>query len=193
MKAKSTLGALQTIIIGVVSAAAVFVLHRAIISEPAPPLPSGRSAVAVESSAPFDSAEQRVSAPPAETETLARADSEAPAEAEESVPRRGRELPNPHVEALRSPSPIYRNVSLMTVIREAGYVCTDILSSAAGDDALATWRVSCEDAQAYLIAEDGAGGLRVEPIAYFEMPVRPRFELVPAPPNTAPPLLPAPR
>src|SRR5690606_18962118 len=93
------------------------------------------------------------------------------------------DVPNPHVEALRNPSPVYRNVSLTTVIREAGYVCTDILSSAAGDDGLATWRVSCEDARAYLVSEDDAGGLRVEPIAYIEVPVRPRMQMIPEPPN----------
>jgi hypothetical protein len=197
MRAGSALGALRIFAIGVVSAAAAFVLHRAFISDPAPPMPSQRSASSLEISTQSDDAERPEARRPQETPAAAAAprnedETETVADARAPEPRI-RNVPNPHVEALRHPSPIYRNVSLMAVIREAGYVCTDILSSAAGDDALAAWRVSCEAARAYLIAEDGAGGLRVEPIAYFEAPVRPPLELVPVPLDAPPRPLPAPR
>lgn len=201
MRARSALGAFQIIAIGVVSTAAVFALHRAFLSDPALSLASGRPASSLESSVRSDDPRASLAEPAArsELELLAKAEpagdeSGSETTAEERAPAPGsRDVPNPHVAALRSPSPTYRNVSLTTVIREAGYVCIDILSSAAGDDGLGTWRVSCEDARAYLISEDGAGGLRVEPIAYFEVPVRQPLEMIHEPLNTPPRLLPAPR
>ncbi len=78
---------------------------------------------------------------------------------------------SPHVEAFRHPSEAFRNTSLLALIRGAGYVCLDIVSSAAWDDASSAWRVSCDGARAYLVAELDGGELVVEPLEPFDRPV----------------------
>lgn len=99
------------------------------------------------------------------------------------------EQTNPHLDALRHPSPAYRNVTLATVIQSAGHPCTSVLSSAAGHDDLTSWRVSCEGGHAYFVFADG-DELRVEPMVYFDMPT----PFVPVEPSESQPrLLPPPQ
>jgi len=164
-------GALFVIGIGIASAAAVFTLHRVVVNgEPQAQAPSPELAAR----AALDDVNGRRSEGLADDRTAAVdlvGDESHSAAAEPDVPAEhaGGDV-NPHIEALRHPSPTYRNVSLATVIRAAGYECIDVVSSTAGDDGLATWRVSCDGAHAYLVSEDGAGGLRVERMEYFDAP-----------------------
>lgn len=164
-------GALFVIGIGIASAAAVFTLHRVVVNgEPQAQAPSPELAAR----AVLDDGNGRRTEGPGDDRTAAaeivgdEGDSAA-AEPDAPVEHAGGDV-SPHIEALRHPSPTYRNVSLATVIRAAGYECIDVVSSAAGDDGLATWRVSCDGAHAYLVSEDGAGGLRVERMEYFDAP-----------------------
>lgn len=73
-------------------------------------------------------------------------------------------------EALRHPSDSYRDTTLITLIRDAGHICTDVVWSAAGTHDGSTWRVSCDGARSFIVAEDRAGGFVVEPLPYIEMP-----------------------
>lgn len=188
MRAKSALGGLGIVAVGVVSAGAVFVLHRALMSDRSP------SYAATEPSDRPRDAEQRLDE--RENQLLARTDSVADETATNAGGQRAPDAPadngSPHVEALRHPSPSYRNVSLLAAIRGAGHVCTDILSAGASADDLGVWRVSCEGARAYFVSEDGDGGLRVEPIVFRDGLVPGPFNqgeppnLVPESPNDGP-------
>lgn len=82
-----------------------------------------------------------------------------------------------HADALRHPSASFRDTSLLALIRGAGYVCRDIVSSAAGRGDAGTWRVSCDDAQAFLVYEDDGGEIKVDPMPFIEslpLPPQPR-------------------
>lgn len=182
------------IAIGIASTVAVFALHRTVIFErPSGGSPRLEPAESLDPAPLFDRGERSPdeAAHSAGDELIARA--QVPAEDNEppaSADGRAEEAASPHIEALRHPSPVYRNVSLMTVIREAGFVCVDITWAAAGDEDLGAWRVSCDGVHAYLISEDGAGGLRVEPMTYFDAPVPAPIQLVPEPTGGTPRLLP---
>lgn len=78
---------------------------------------------------------------------------------------------SPHAAALRHPSESFRNTSLLALIRGAGHVCLDIVSSATLDDELAAWRVSCEGAHAYIVAELDGGEFLVEPLEHYDAPI----------------------
>jgi hypothetical protein len=78
--------------------------------------------------------------------------------------------PPPHAQALRHPSESFRNTSLVAMIRQAGHLCTEIVSATPATADLAAWRVSCEDAMVYLVVHDAAGGLVVEPLPLVESP-----------------------
>lgn len=175
MKRNPPRAALGVIGIGIASAAGVFALHRA-SDGPAPATPAASTPAAARQDSPRAAAPANADRVPEghldeRVADAGRSDAEGelPADRAERFDRAEDDI-NPHIEALRHPSPTYRNVSLATVIRAAGYECVDVVSSAAGDDELATWRVSCDGAHAYLVSEDGAGGLRVERMAYFDAP-----------------------
>lgn len=191
MNPKTALAACQALGIGIVSAIALFFVHRALISDdtPSDTLPGASTFASADGTDP--------SAEPAATdggrdERLARADDrgeadDLPAVRAERAPTG--EQTNPHLDALRHPSPAYRNVTLATVIQSAGHPCTSVLSSAAGHDDLTSWRVSCEGGHAYFVFADG-DELRVEPMVYFDMPT----PFVPVEPSESQPrLLPPPQ
>ena len=71
-------------------------------------------------------------------------------------------------EALRHPSDSFRESTLITLIRNAGHVCTDVVWSAAGRHDSSAWRVSCDGARSFMVAEDRYGGFVVEPLPYIE-------------------------
>ena len=179
MKAKTALGAVG---IGVASAVVLFATHRTLSTDGGSTEPAvataprsadsvierdGASAPALgdgELLARAESADGLASPGahgPDEDETASSAELRAEADAPAA---------NPHIEALSHPSPGYRNVSLATVIREAGHVCTDVLSSSSTHENLGAWRVSCEGGRAYFVFEDAPGSLRVEPMMYFDSP-----------------------
>ncbi|HEX7081276.1 MAG TPA: hypothetical protein VF329_09695 [Gammaproteobacteria bacterium] len=72
--------------------------------------------------------------------------------------------------SLRDASASFRNTSLLIAIRDAGYVCTEIVAASDASDDHAAWRVTCSDANAYLVAADRHGRLAVEPLYYFDGP-----------------------
>lgn len=186
MRAKSGFVAAGIVAIGVVSAAVVFVLHRTLSSD-APSFETSRFVSPSEWSIPSQGNEPAPLSKQ-EDDLVATADPVGNESEASVVERRGLEAgpedeASPRLEALRHPSPGYRNATLTAVIRESGHVCLDVVSSTAGTEDLKTWRVSCEGAHAYLVSDDGAGGLRVEPMPYFEVPVV-RPLLVPDSSNT---------
>lgn len=74
---------------------------------------------------------------------------------------------------------------MLIAIREAGYVCMDIVSSAPGTNDSTAWRVACDGALVYLVSVDDTGSVVVDPIPYAEglqMPI----EIETAPPGAEP-------
>lgn len=183
--------------VGIASAASVFLIHRLLVSDPpseessaAPQAPGTAAASSTDTARPFGAPRDDVDAPIARSAIPGNAREDDAVAAEPESDRAPHDV-SPHIEALRHPSPEYRNVSLTTVIRAAGHVCVEVLSATPGTEDLGTWRVSCDGARAYLVSEDGAGGLRVEPMPFFEVPVRPPMETIPAPSDAPrPPLSP---
>jgi|SRR5690606_16284112 len=198
MNVKAALAACQALGIGILTAAVLFFVHRTLSSDGAwPRVPTFGFGDSAEHS--VDAAETRSADGDIEQEgevTGGRRDVDAPsaaarmgadgdgvaADGTERGPTAGRT--NPHIEALTHPSPTYRNSSLAAAIRDEGYVCTDVLSSAAGGDDLRSWRVSCEGGRAYLVFADG-DELRVEPMHYFDAPT----PFIPVEPTESPPIL----
>lgn len=175
MQLNSALGALG---IAAASAVVVFAVHRMATSGGSMSEPRSTLISQTDIQAPPAMTPPAMAGQPVEGEPAQPADDAAVAAAAE----RGADAAltvDPHIEALRHPSPVYRNVSLATVIRNAGHQCVEILSSAAGDDELGAWRVACDGGHAYFVSPDEAGGLQVEPMPYFEMPFRPLLQEFP--------------
>lgn len=82
-----------------------------------------------------------------------------------------RPMRSPHADALRHPSEAFRNASLLALIRDAGYLCLDIVSSAAWNESASAWRVSCEGVHAYIVIELDNGSFLVEPLETYDAPV----------------------
>jgi hypothetical protein len=70
------------------------------------------------------------------------------------------------VQELRAMSESYRNTSLLVAIRDAGFMCTEVVAVSAGAGEVGGWRVSCRDATAYWLGVDDSGRLRVDPVFY---------------------------
>jgi hypothetical protein len=162
--------------LGLLAGIGTVVLYRSVISAPFDPFPEAF--------------------PDAETDRSRQRP--APPGGGDAIDSAGGAARSPHAEALRHPSEAFRNTSLIAVVRGAGYVCTEIVSSAPGNEAQTAWRVSCENAHAFLVSEDEAGVLHVEPIPFIELPVPP-FAPMPVPdrlqpvPDRLPPVPPPPR
>jgi hypothetical protein len=70
---------------------------------------------------------------------------------------------------LRAMSETYRNTTFVIAIREAGYVCHQLLDVHGGVDDAMAWTADCSDMLAYTVRIASAGTLAVEPLAtYFD-------------------------
>jgi hypothetical protein len=82
--------------------------------------------------------------------------------------RRADEIARARQAELNGASPTFRNTTLLVAIRDAGYVCEDLIDARQSGDELAGWRVSCRDALAYSVAVDRSGNLVVDPMPHWE-------------------------
>ena len=79
-----------------------------------------------------------------------------------------------------------RNARLIAAIREAGFVCAEIVDVMLAEAAKPAWRVVCNDALVYLAAPaDNGRQIRVEPLPYTD-PIGPT-ELTQPPADELPP------
>jgi hypothetical protein len=62
----------------------------------------------------------------------------------------------------------FRNTSILIAIRDAGFVCSDIIAADGGADDMAAWRVVCDGALVYLVGVEDSGALAVDPVPYAE-------------------------
>lgn len=71
------------------------------------------------------------------------------------------------VRELEAMSETFRNTTFVIAIRDAGYVCIELLRVYGGLDGSAKWLVSCSDMLAYTIGVAGNGTLHVEPTLQY--------------------------
>lgn len=94
------------------------------------------------------------------------------------------------IRELEAMSETFRNTTFLIAIRDAGFVCHELLRVYGGVDDSAKWMATCSETLAYTVAVGRDGTLRVEPFLQYFDGVAPRgidrdFD---APPQPAQPL-----
>jgi hypothetical protein len=75
------------------------------------------------------------------------------------------------VRELEAMSETFRNTTFVIAIRDAGYVCNELLRVYGGIDDSGKWTATCSEMLAYTVAVAGNGALHVEPMMqYFDAP-----------------------
>jgi len=97
------------------------------------------------------------------------------------------------LEELRAMSETFRNTTLLIAIREAGYLCSEVVSVYGGIGDSTTWTAACREMLAYTVRVSHVGDLLVEPTVHHvdapgPAPVRREFE----PRDSGPQLVPVP-
>jgi hypothetical protein len=73
------------------------------------------------------------------------------------------------VRELEAMSETFRNTTFLIAIRDAGFVCNELLRVYGGVDSSAKWMATCSEMLAYTVAVARDGTLRVEPfLQYFD-------------------------
>ena len=85
------------------------------------------------------------------------------------------------VRELEAMSETFRNTTFIIAIRDAGFVCRELLRVSGGLDGAANWIATCSETMAYMVGVASNGTLRVEPFQqYFDgvgvRPIDQRFE-----------------
>jgi len=112
------------------------------------------------------------SAPVARSEeTLAIAISDTPAPSADP-PAMAHDAPAAvKVRELEAMSETYRNTTFVIAIRDAGYVCNELLRVYGGIDDSGKWTATCSEMLAYTVGVMANGDLHVEPMMqYFDSP-----------------------
>jgi hypothetical protein len=66
-------------------------------------------------------------------------------------------------------SETFRNTTFVIAIRDAGYVCNELLRVYGGVDDSGKWTATCSEMLAYTVGVAGNGALHVEPmLQYFD-------------------------
>jgi hypothetical protein len=68
--------------------------------------------------------------------------------------------------SIRSAPPAERNALLLQAIRDAGYLCDEVIDATAPAQANTGWRVLCTDTLVYVASLDAQDVLHIEPIPY---------------------------
>lgn len=68
---------------------------------------------------------------------------------------------------LQGMSETFRNTTFLIAIRDAGYLCSDLLEVFGGVNNSATWTATCRGMLAYTVKVDATGALRVDPTVQF--------------------------
>ena len=73
------------------------------------------------------------------------------------------------IRELEAMSETFRNTTFVIAIRDAGYVCNELLRVYGGIDDSGKWTASCSEMLSYTVAVMADGGLHVEPmLQYFD-------------------------
>jgi len=101
----------------------------------------------------------------------------APAPTEESVVIAAADPPAPSNDALiaakvrelEQMSETFRNSTFLIAIRDAGFVCNDLLRVYGGLDDSGKWTATCSEMLAYTVSVAGRGTVHIEPmLQYFD-------------------------
>jgi hypothetical protein len=82
---------------------------------------------------------------------------------------------------LRAMSETYRNTTFVIAIRDAGYVCHELLGVHGGVDSALAWTAACSDMLAYTVRVADSGSLAVEPLATYLDGLVPSTQTLPTP------------
>jgi hypothetical protein len=73
------------------------------------------------------------------------------------------------IRELEAMSETFRNTTFLIAIRDAGFVCNELLRVYGGIDDSAKWMATCSEMHAYTLSVESSGALRVEPfLQYFD-------------------------
>jgi hypothetical protein len=98
----------------------------------------------------------------------AQAPAPAPAAGDESSPP-GETPAAIKIRELETMSETFRNTTFLIAIRDAGFVCNELLRVYGGMDESAKWLATCSEMLAYTIGVASSGSLHVEPfLQYFD-------------------------
>jgi hypothetical protein len=78
------------------------------------------------------------------------------------------------IRELEAMSETFRNTSFLIAIRDAGFVCHELLRVFGGVDGSAKWMATCSEMLAYTVAVASDGTLRVEPFQQYFDGIGPR-------------------
>jgi hypothetical protein len=71
------------------------------------------------------------------------------------------------LEELRAMSETFRNTTFLIAIRDAGYLCSELVSVYGGIGDSTTWTVGCREMLSYAVRVTHAGALLVEPTLQY--------------------------
>jgi hypothetical protein len=91
---------------------------------------------------------------------------------------------------LRAMSETYRNTTFVIAIRDAGFVCHELLEVHGGIEPSMAWTAACSDMLAYTVRVADTGSLAVEPLARYIDGLTPQIERRTEPSPTPLPRLP---
>jgi hypothetical protein len=82
------------------------------------------------------------------------------------------------IRELEAMSETFRNTTFLIAIRDAGFVCNELLRVYGGMDESAKWMATCSEMLAYTLGVADTGTLRVEPFLQYQdgVPRGPRLE-----------------
>ena len=137
------------------------------------------------------SADSPLVAPSNEPLTIAVSDPPTP---RDNVPALAHDAPAAvKIRELEAMSETFRNTTFVIAIRDAGYVCNELLRVYGGVDDSGKWTATCSEMLAYTVGVTGNGALSVEPLMQYFDGVGPgvsidQTNIVPAqPPPRLPP------
>jgi hypothetical protein len=79
-------------------------------------------------------------------------------------------------------SETFRNTTFLIAIRDAGYLCGELVSVYGGMGDSTTWTVACREMLAYAVSVGYAGALHVEPAVHHLDAQFPTRDQLPSPP-----------
>jgi hypothetical protein len=75
---------------------------------------------------------------------------------------------HPLQDYLLSMQTLERNSVLHSMLRDASFACTELIGAMQMADDTAAWRISCENAHAYVLAVNALGEVQIDPVSYSE-------------------------
>jgi hypothetical protein len=92
----------------------------------------------------------------------------------DAAPASADSLADAKIRELEAMSETFRNTTFLIAIRDAGFVCHELLRVYGGVDDSAQWMATCSEMLAYTVAVARDGTLRVEPFLQYFDGVAPR-------------------